>query len=204
MKAEEREPPEREAQRHREPGEEDAFARAADAVDHRIPHRSAGLIGFAGSLNHIQAIGDAEADTERDFADAELRGAWPSLGYATSAWAQRIAGRTLLSEAYLTVGALALSVAGVFLLALHLSQRWTVALLAAACVLAAHPKLYNYEKVLVLFVGALLIVAAATALYWAHRDPARVLPVVFAVLVVSCPSDSRRRNHTPLPAVAAV
>ena len=93
----------------------------------------------------------------RDFADAELRGAWPSLGYATSAWAQRAWGRTLLSEAYLTVGALALSAAGVFLLALHLSQRWTVALLAVACVIAAHPKLYNYEKVLVLFVAALLI-----------------------------------------------
>jgi hypothetical protein len=57
----------------------------------------------------------------------------------------------------LTVGALALSAAGVFLLALHLSQRWTVALLAVACVIAAHPKLYNYEKVLVLFVAALLI-----------------------------------------------
>ncbi len=93
----------------------------------------------------------------RDFADAELRGAWPSLGYATSAWAQQLWGRTLLSEAYLTAGALALSAAGVFLLALHLSQRWTVALLAAACVIAAHPKLYNYEKVFVLFVGALLI-----------------------------------------------
>jgi hypothetical protein len=93
----------------------------------------------------------------RDFADAELRGAWPSLGYAVSAWAQQWWGRTLLAEAYLTVGALALTAAGVFLLALHLSQRWTVALLAAACVMASHPKLYNYEKVLVLLVGAGLV-----------------------------------------------
>src|SRR4029453_17754182 len=31
----------------------------------------------------------------RDFADAELRGAWPSLGYAVPAWAQEIGGRSL-------------------------------------------------------------------------------------------------------------
>ena len=93
----------------------------------------------------------------RDFADAELRGARPSLGYAASAWAQQLWGRTLLSEAYLTAGGLAISAAGVFLLALHLSRRWSVALLAVACVLASHPKLYNYEKLVVLFVGAALI-----------------------------------------------
>ena len=33
----------------------------------------------------------------RDFADAELRGAWPALSYAVPAWAQQIGGRTLLS-----------------------------------------------------------------------------------------------------------
>ena len=109
----------------------------------------------------------------RDFADAELRGAWPSLGYAASAWAQRAWGHTLLSEAYLTVGVLALSTAGVFLLALRLSQSWSVALLSAACVIAAHPKLYNYEKVLVLFVGVLLIRA------WIER------PSVFLVALMS-------------------
>ena len=43
----------------------------------------------------------------RDFVDAELRGAWPALTYAVSAWAQQIGGRTLLPEAFLTVGALA-------------------------------------------------------------------------------------------------
>ena len=93
----------------------------------------------------------------RDFAEAELRGAWPSLGYAASAWAQQWWGPTLVAEAYLTVGGLALTAAGVFLLALHLSQRWSVAFLAVACVLASHPKLYNYEKLLVLCVGAVLV-----------------------------------------------
>ena len=37
------------------------------------------------------------------------------------------------------------------------------------------------------FVALLLVVAAGTAIYWAHHDPSRALPVVFAVLVVSCP-----------------
>jgi hypothetical protein len=93
----------------------------------------------------------------RDFADAELRGAWPSLGYELSALVQRLGGRTLLAEAYLTVGALAIAAALVFLLALDLSRRWLVALLATACVIASGPKLYNYEKVLLLAVAAVLI-----------------------------------------------
>ena len=99
----------------------------------------------------------------RDFADAELRGAWPSLGYAASAWAQRIWGRTLLAEAYLTAGGVALAAAGVFVLALYLARQWALALLAAAAVIVAHPKLYNYEKPVV------LVVALALAWAWARR-----------------------------------
>lgn len=98
----------------------------------------------------------------RDFADAELRGAWPSLSYAVPAWAQEIGGRTLLSEAYLTVGALALAYVILFLLALDLSRRWSVALLAAAVALLMAPKLYNYPKVLMTVLGALVIRALAS------------------------------------------
>ena len=90
----------------------------------------------------------------RDFADAELRGAWPALTYAVPAWAQAIGGRTLLPEAYLTVSALAVAYAIVFLLALDLSKRWWVAVVAAAVALFAAPKLYNYPKVLMLACGA--------------------------------------------------
>jgi hypothetical protein len=93
----------------------------------------------------------------RDFAEAELRGAWPSLGYAASAWAQQLWGPTLLSEAYLTVGGLALAAAVVFLVAFDVSKRWLVALLATLCVIASGPKLYNYEKVLVLAMTAALV-----------------------------------------------
>ncbi len=93
----------------------------------------------------------------RDFVDTELKGAWPSLGYAVPAWAQEIGGRNLLSEAYLTVGALAVAAALVFLLALEVSRRWPIALLVALLVIASGPKLYNYPKVLTLTLGALAL-----------------------------------------------
>ena len=96
----------------------------------------------------------------RDFVDAELRGAWPSLTYSVSAWAQEIGGRTLLPEAYLSVGALAAAYAIVFLVALDLSKRWSVALLAAAVAITTTPKLYNYQKVLMLALGAWALRAA--------------------------------------------
>jgi Cu2+-exporting ATPase len=43
------------------------------------------------------------------------------------------------------------------------------------------------EHAAVRFVVLLLVVAGAAALYWWQHDPSRVVPVVFAVLVVSCP-----------------
>ena len=70
-----------------------------------------------------------------------------------SAWAQQIGGRTLLPEAFLTVGALAVASAIVFVLGLRLSRRWSVALLAAAVTIVMSPKLYNYPKVLMLALG---------------------------------------------------
>jgi hypothetical protein len=93
----------------------------------------------------------------RDFSDAELRGAWPSLSYAVPFWAQQVAGRTLLTEAYLTVGLIAVGHALVFLLAVELSKRWSVALLAALVAIAMEPRLYSYQKVLMLAAGAIAI-----------------------------------------------
>ncbi len=43
------------------------------------------------------------------------------------------------------------------------------------------------DRVAAGFVGALLVLAAITAMAWWHYDPARVLAVTFALLVVSCP-----------------
>jgi hypothetical protein len=89
----------------------------------------------------------------RDFVDAELRGAWPALTYAASAWAQQVGGRTLLPEAFLSVGALAAASAMVFALGLRFSRRWSVAVLAAAVTIVMSPKLYNYPKVLMPALG---------------------------------------------------
>jgi len=93
----------------------------------------------------------------RDFADAELRGAWPALSYAVPAWAQQIGGRTLLSEAYLTLGALAIAHALVFLFALALSRRWWVALLATGVAVVTAPRAYSYPKVLMLALGVMAL-----------------------------------------------
>ncbi|MCC7325271.1 MAG: heavy metal translocating P-type ATPase [Burkholderiales bacterium] len=43
------------------------------------------------------------------------------------------------------------------------------------------------DRVAAYFVGGLLVLAAGTAAYWLQSDPARALPVTFAVLAVSCP-----------------
>jgi hypothetical protein len=103
----------------------------------------------------------------RDFKDSELRGAWPSLSYAVPAWAQQAWGRSLLAEAYLTAGALAVAHAITFALALQLSRgRWSVALLAALFVIATLPKLYNYPKVLTLALGAAAIRFVMAAPSW--------------------------------------
>lgn len=119
----------------------------------------------------------------RDFADAELRGAWPALSYAVPAWAQQVWGRTLLAEAYLTAGALALAYAVLFLTALHLPvarRRFAMvaAVAAATLAIATMPKLYNYPKVIALAFG----VAAIT---WAMRDPTAIRLGVAAVVTVA-------------------
>ena len=93
----------------------------------------------------------------RDFVDSELRGAWPALSYAVPAWAQQIGGRSLLSEVYLTVGALAVAYVLVFVLALDFSRRWTIATLAALAAILTFPKLYNYPKVLMPALAVLAI-----------------------------------------------
>jgi Cu2+-exporting ATPase len=43
------------------------------------------------------------------------------------------------------------------------------------------------DRIAMWFVGALLVLAAATAIVWWQLDPGRTLAVTFAVLVVSCP-----------------
>ena len=117
----------------------------------------------------------------RDFADAELRGAWPALTYAVSAWAQQIGGRTLLPEAYLSAGALALASAIVFVLAMHFSRRWWVAVLAATVTIVMAPKLYNYPKVLMLALGIWSLTAAIARPSWLRLGTLALVTVAAAL-----------------------
>ena len=96
----------------------------------------------------------------RDFMDAGLQGGWPSLTYYASAWAQQIWGDSLVGEAYLTVGALAIAAAVTLLVAFLSTRQLLPALAAAALVVVTGPKLYNYPKVLVTAVAAGLVLQA--------------------------------------------
>jgi Cu2+-exporting ATPase len=59
---------------------------------------------------------------------------------------------------------------------------------AAARAATGRPRVARLaDRVAQWFVAGLLVLAAATALVWWQVDPARALPVTFALLVVSCP-----------------
>ncbi len=96
----------------------------------------------------------------RDFLDGGLQGAWPSLTYELSAAAQLWFGDTLLPEAVLTVGAMALAAAVTLLAALRVAP-WPMALLTTLLSVLVSPKLYNYPKVFILASAAWLIVSYA-------------------------------------------
>jgi hypothetical protein len=111
-------------------------------------------------LVRSMAILDGERPL-RDFADAELRALWPSPTYSTSAVAQRILGRSLRSEALLTIGLLSIGAAGLFLVSARLASAIIPAFVATILAVALRPALYNYPKVIlyVLGVGAMLAYA---------------------------------------------
>src|SRR5687768_11111255 len=71
------------------------------------------------------------------------------LTVALSAIAQQVLGQTLLSEALLTIGAIAIGTAITFWLARQASGSAIIALLAAILTAAISPRLYAYPKVIV-------------------------------------------------------
>jgi hypothetical protein len=93
----------------------------------------------------------------RDFSGLGLQGAWPSLTFELSAWAQRSFGNSIRSEALLTVAGVSLAAAVTFITASLVANAFWAVLATALSVIVA-PTLYNYPKVLVLSVAALLIV----------------------------------------------
>ncbi len=101
----------------------------------------------------------------RDFLDAGLQGARPSLTYELSAAAQTYLGNDLRSEAWLTVGGVALGATVAFIGGSMIAP-WPWALATALLSALISPKLYGYPKVLVTAVASLLIVSASRLPSW--------------------------------------
>lgn len=115
-----------------------------------------------------------------------LFGEWPGrdffdpgrpLTVLLSAAAQWWPGPTLLSEALLTIGGLALGAAIVFWLVSGVTQSSTIGVLSACLVVLIAPRLYSYPKVLVFAVTLLAL--------WTYVDrPSRARLAVLALTTV--------------------
>jgi hypothetical protein len=101
----------------------------------------------------------------RDFLDAGLQGARPSLTYELSAAAQEYFGNNLRSEAWLTVGGVALGAALAFVAASRIAP-WPWAFATALLSALISAKLYSYPKVLMTAVASLIIVGTTGLPTW--------------------------------------
>jgi hypothetical protein len=143
-----------------------AFVIAASSFIYRFNTLGGPLGGFDNDhfpqLVRSIAMLDGERPI-RDFTDAELRSLWPAPTYSTSALAQRIFGRSLRSEALLTVGMLSIGSAGLFLVSARLASAILPAFVATILAVALRPALYNYPKIV------LYALAVAAMLGYARR-----------------------------------
>src|SRR5438105_4564014 len=122
---------------------------AASSFLYRFNTLGGPLAGFDNDhfpqLVRAIAILDGERPL-KDFTDAELRSLWPAPAYSTSAIAQRVLGRSLRSEALLTIGMLSIGAAALF----WISAQFAGAILPAAATtllaVALRPALYSYRK----------------------------------------------------------
>ncbi len=131
---------------------------------------------FHNTLSRVDLILVGEQPL-RDFADPDLRGAWPALTYEVPALVQRWWGETLLPYAVLTCLVLALCAVAVLCVARGISRSWLLSALAAAAVVTSAPKLYNYPKVLSL-------AGAAAAIWWVVQRPTKTRLTVLALWTV--------------------
>ena len=144
----------------------------------------------------------------RDFLDAGLQGARPSLTYELSAAAQTYLGNNLRSEAWLTVGGVALGATVAFIGGSMIAP-WPWALATALVSALISPKLYGYPKVLVTAVASLLIVSASrlpsrprialmslwTAIAFLFRNDYAIYCVVGFVVVTVCAATASWRDR---------
>lgn len=114
----------------------------------------------------------------RDYADTELRSLWPPLTYATSAWAMSMGGRTLLTEAILTLALLSAGFAAVFWVSATISQSLAASTVTTLIAVALAPALYNYPKIFPYALAAMAMVAYA-------QVPTRFRLAVLAVIVAA-------------------
>lgn len=153
----------------------------------------------------------------RDFIDPGI----PAIE-VTSAVAQAVGGPTLLAEAVLTIGMVALSSALLFLLAARASGSILVAAIIALLQIAMAPRLYNYSKLLVYAVGiaaiwayldgpaprrlVLMALAGVGAFLFRHDHGAYIGTAAILAVVVARWPDARavRRDIVALGAIAFV
>ena len=101
-------------------------------------------------LSKAQRVVDGELPY-RDFFDNGR-----PLAIALTAIGLKLSNGSLIGEALLTMGAIAVGVALLFLLSLELTGSWVLAGWAALCLLTIDPRLYNYGKVLIAIGGMAL------------------------------------------------
>jgi hypothetical protein len=130
------------------------------------------------TLTRVDMVLDGQ-QPYRDFVDSELRAVWPSLSFEVPAVAQRIWGRNLFVYGCVTLGALALCAALVFIVSRAMSRAWLVAILAGLTTVLSMTVSYNYQKVMPLTI-------AVVACYWVLSRPVLArLPVLSAVTVIA-------------------
>jgi len=158
-----------------------ALAIAAFSFLYRFNTLGGPLGGFDNDhfaqLVRSMAILDGERPL-RDFTDAELRALWPAPTYSTSALAQRILGRSLRSEALLTIGLLSLGAAALFLVSARFASALVPAFIATVLAVALRPALYNYPKII------LYVLGIAAMLGYARRPTTMRLVMLGLVIAI--------------------
>jgi hypothetical protein len=93
----------------------------------------------------------------RDYPDGSLQGAWPPVTYLASAAAQRVLGRSLLAEAVLTTGAIAVAAGITAVAGANLTALGSLGVVAAVLSVIPSIKLYGYARPLLFSVVLLLV-----------------------------------------------